>query len=286
MRVSENILFWTGMYAGSGYIIAEDTIIAVDAQSRRDQASLMIELLKHHGYNPLNVRYLVNTHNDFDHIGGNAEFLHQIPNIRMIAGAEDSIKIENPTGGILDRSRFRMERVIENLDRCSVEVKLQEDVTLEINDLKLSILHTPGHTAGSICVYVEEDKALFTGDTVLGDGRWAGPQGLPLVRMDLDTMIATLERLSTFEVEWLLPGHGKVVRNGQRKIREVITTLQQLPEQVLRAVERASTIANVSDQLLAYPNTVSSAIMKLEKQGKIRKIIQESSIDVTKWIAK
>jgi hydroxyacylglutathione hydrolase len=286
MRVSENILFWTGMYAGSGYIIAEDTIIAVDAQSRRDQASLMIELLKHHGYNPQNVRYLVNTHNDFDHIGGNAEFLHQIPNITMIAGAEDSIKIENPTGSILDRSRFRMERVIENLDRCSVEVKVQEDVTLEINDLKLSILHTPGHTAGSICVYVEEDKALFTGDTVLGDGRWAGPQGLPLVRMDLDTMIATLERLSTFEVEWLLPGHGKVVRNGQRKIREVITTLQQLPEQVLRAVERASTIANVSDQLLAYPNTVNSAIMKLEKQGKIRKINQENSIDVTKWIAK
>lgn len=271
------------MYAGSGYVITDDILVAVDAQSRRDQAALMIELLTHHGYNPQNIQYLVNTHNDFDHIGGNAEFLQQIPDIKMIAGAEDSIKIENPTADIGDRSRFRMERVLENLDRSRVAIKVQEDMILEVNDLKLRILHTPGHTAGSICIYVEEQQALFTGDTVLGNGRWAGPQGLPLVRTDLDTMITTLNRLSQLEIDWLLPGHGKVVRNGQRKIQEVTATLQKLPEQVLRALETPSTIADLSDRLLVYPNTVTSAILQLEKQGKIQRINQKADIEIAKW---
>jgi hydroxyacylglutathione hydrolase len=213
------------MDAGSGYIITEDTIIAVDAQSRRDQAALMIELLQHHGHNPRKIRYLVNTHNDFDHIGGNAEFLDQIPGIKIVTGAEDSNKIENPTADITDRSRFRMERVIENLDRSRVDIKIQEDVILNVNDLTIRILHTPGHTAGSICVYVKDQHTLFTGDTVLGHGRWAGPQGLPLIKTDLDTMITSLKRLKQLKISWLLPGHGKVVRDGQKKIQQDIQSL-------------------------------------------------------------
>ncbi len=47
MKIGENVLFWTGMYSGSGVIF--DNVIMVDAQDRCDQAALMLELMGFHG---------------------------------------------------------------------------------------------------------------------------------------------------------------------------------------------------------------------------------------------
>jgi hydroxyacylglutathione hydrolase len=78
-----------------------------------------------------------------------------------------------------------------------------------IGDLK--VLHTPGHTPGSICLYSERDLVLFSGDTVFSDGcfgRYDFPGGS---RMEL---ARSLDRLSLLDVEGLYPGHGDPVEQG------------------------------------------------------------------------
>ncbi|HUU74534.1 MAG TPA: MBL fold metallo-hydrolase [Methanoregulaceae archaeon] len=78
-----------------------------------------------------------------------------------------------------------------------------------IGDLR--ILHTPGHTPGSVCLYYEEDLALFSGDTVFTDGgfgRFDFPGG------SRDDLAQSLERLSALAVEKLYPGHGSPVERG------------------------------------------------------------------------
>jgi hydroxyacylglutathione hydrolase len=78
-----------------------------------------------------------------------------------------------------------------------------------IGDLK--VLHTPGHTPGSICLYSERDLVLFSGDTVFSDGcfgRYDFPGGS---RMEL---ALSLDRLSLLDVEGLYPGHGDPVEQG------------------------------------------------------------------------
>jgi glyoxylase-like metal-dependent hydrolase (beta-lactamase superfamily II) len=81
----------------------------------------------------------------------------------------------------------------------------------------LNVLHTPGHTPGSICLFSEQDLVLFSGDTVFSDGcfgRFDFPGGS---RNDL---ARSLDRLSLLDVGGLYPGHGEPVEQGG--IRHII----------------------------------------------------------------
>lgn len=75
----------------------------------------------------------------------------------------------------------------------------------------LTVLHTPGHTPGSICLFSEREGVLISGDTVFSDGcfgRYDFPGGS---RMELRR---SLDRLSLLEVAGLYPGHGEPVEQG------------------------------------------------------------------------
>ncbi len=87
---------------------------------------------------------------------------------------------------------------------------LQEGA-LEVADLKFEVVHTPGHSPGSICLYWPEPKALFTGDLVFqaGIGRTDLPGG------NGAQLRQSIERLKSLEVEWLLPGHGDLVSGAE-----------------------------------------------------------------------
>ncbi len=72
----------------------------------------------------------------------------------------------------------------------------------------LEVIHTPGHTAGSICLYDRERKTLFSGDTVFTGGSFGRcdfPGG------DAAALRDSLNRLADLEVEALYPGHGEPV---------------------------------------------------------------------------
>lgn len=83
---------------------------------------------------------------------------------------------------------------------------------LEIKGVKLEILHTPGHSPGSISVYWPERKALFTGDVIFKDG--LGRTDLP--GGDGQMLKQSIQRLSGLDAEWLLSGHGDVVAGADR----------------------------------------------------------------------
>jgi glyoxylase-like metal-dependent hydrolase (beta-lactamase superfamily II) len=100
-----------------------------------------------------------------------------------------------------------------DLDDCRPDFFLGEG-TLEVAGLKFEVLHTPGHSPGSICLYWPEHKALFTGDLVFqaGIGRTdlSGGNGAQLRQ--------SIERLTALDVDWLLPGHGEPV-SGAAAVR-------------------------------------------------------------------
>jgi glyoxylase-like metal-dependent hydrolase (beta-lactamase superfamily II) len=75
----------------------------------------------------------------------------------------------------------------------------------------LLIIHTPGHTPGSICILDEASGDLISGDTVFTDGgfgRFDFPGG------SLDELIRSIERLSVLDIRGLYPGHGEPSRQG------------------------------------------------------------------------
>lgn len=97
---------------------------------------------------------------------------------------------------------------------------------LREGDLKLGsktfqVLHTPGHSPGSISLYWPEKKALFTGDVVfpLGVGRTDFPGGEGILLRD------SIERLARLDAEWLLAGHGEVIQ-GKKNIQSNFVYIQ------------------------------------------------------------
>jgi glyoxylase-like metal-dependent hydrolase (beta-lactamase superfamily II) len=84
-------------------------------------------------------------------------------------------------------------------------VELAEGGEIRFGSIRLSVLHTPGHTEGSVCLLSAEDGLLFSGDTMFADG-WGRvdlPGGSP------EAMAASLARLALLGDELtVLPGHG------------------------------------------------------------------------------
>jgi len=93
---------------------------------------------------------------------------------------------------------------------------------LDIGDITFEIIHTPGHSPGSICLYWVENKVLFTGDVVFDNG--IGRTDIPgAYGNKLKDSIINISRL---EINYLLPGHGETitgsepVRNNFKKIKD------------------------------------------------------------------
>ena len=85
-------------------------------------------------------------------------------------------------------------------------VDLGDGSRIRFGEISLDVLHTPGHTEGSVCLLAESERLLFTGDTLFA-GSWG--------RTDLpggsdDQMIDSLARLSALATDLrVLPGHGR-----------------------------------------------------------------------------
>jgi hydroxyacylglutathione hydrolase len=98
--------------------------------------------------------------------------------------------------------------------RFEPDILLQEG-DLQIGDIALQVLHTPGHSPGSICLYWPAEKALFTGDLIFnqGIGRTDLPGG------NGQALKESIRKASALDVEILLPGHGDAI-SGRDAVRK------------------------------------------------------------------
>lgn len=92
----------------------------------------------------------------------------------------------------------------------------------------LRVVHTPGHDAGSICLYDEDCRILFTGDTVFASGTTGSARS-----GNIDDLRKSLKRLTSMKVDVILPGHGEIAyEKGGEAIRlalERITWNENFP---------------------------------------------------------
>jgi len=150
------------------------------------------------------VRTLLLTHAHFDHAG--AYFALQGIGARVaIHGDELEIARSNPMAyGMLLFTPVEPDAVLKGGE------------VLDLPGLKLEVIHTPGHSPGSVCYYDADRKWLFSGDTVFaggGFGRVDFPGG------DAVKLISSLKRLTELDVDVLYPGHDEIVEdNAEREI--------------------------------------------------------------------
>ena len=93
-----------------------------------------------------------------------------------------------------------------NLDSITPDFFLKEG-DISINGLELNVLHTPGHSPGSVSLYWPGQKALFAGDLVFKEG--VGRTDLP--GGNGEQLKNSITRLAQLKTDWILPGHGGII---------------------------------------------------------------------------
>src|SRR5439155_5743403 len=158
----------------------------------------------------------VSTHGHWDHIGDNAAVAEE-------TGAEIAV---HP----LDRERLENPQPLFapfEIPPSVPAVELAEGGEIRIGEIRLRILHTPGHTEGSVCLLAPDDGFLFSGDTLFAGG-WG--------RVDLpggsaEAIVDSLGRLAELEpIVTVLPGHGPTTTIGrERPWLELVRSGGRLP---------------------------------------------------------
>lgn len=159
------------------------------------------------GFSTRQIKYLINTHCHFDHIGGNK-------NIKEASGCKIALHVEEaqiaeklePEHALLDMAK----EWGLSFEPAKVDIALKGGDTLKIGVCNLKVIHTPGHSSGSICILMEEDgkRMLFTGDTVLAQGRLSFING---PGFDLTAYKLSMKKLVKLNVDSIFPGHGTFV---------------------------------------------------------------------------
>ncbi|MBA2299567.1 MAG: MBL fold metallo-hydrolase [Chloroflexi bacterium] len=149
------------------------------------------------------LKLIVSTHGHWDHIGDNAVVAEH-------TGADIAV---HP----LDRDRLTDPQPLWapfEIVPSIPAVELDEGGEIRFGEIRLTVLHTPGHTEGSVCLLARDEGLLYSGDTLFagGWGRVDLPGGDPAA------MAASLTRLSALEdATEVFPGHGSATTIGRER---------------------------------------------------------------------
>jgi glyoxylase-like metal-dependent hydrolase (beta-lactamase superfamily II) len=143
--------------------------------------------------------------------------------------------------------------------------------------LTLRAIHTPGHAPDHLCYYLDDERALFTGDVVLG----AGTTVIPDDTGDLGQYMDSLHRLLQLDLETIYPAHGPVIRKPKEKIREYIAHRELREQQVLEALsggalEVMAIVKKIYVDVPEYlhPAAASSVRSHLKKLGREGRVVE------------
>lgn len=196
---------------------------------------------------------IVATHAHPDHIGG-------IPNVRQQFG--DLVTSKRPWEG--------MDGAIDG----EVNV-IDEGSILETDGATLKAIFTPGHACDHLCYWLEEERAIFTGDVVLG----AGTTVIPEHGGNLYDYMRSLERLLEWEPEILYPAHGPMIQNAEAKIREYIAHRNLREQQILDVIAKGVSLVPEMVKIIyadipeflhpAAGTSVRSHLQKLLQEGRV-----------------
>jgi ribonuclease/clavin/mitogillin len=272
---------FSGPLAPNVYLVTDGGRGALIDAGYADEGSLQARLEYLRGIPELQLEYIVLTHHHIDHASG-APRLRQATGARICLHPREERVLRDwqanepqdlpPAGSLEERVRsWRREAARATPDRL-----VEDGDTIAVGGVTIEVVHTPGHTLGSICLYLREERALFTGDTVLGLGTVAI---VPPPHGDLALYIQSLQRLKGYDAALLCPGHGPPVRDVGRKLQELIDHRQERERQILAALGRGrGTLAALLDDI--YPELdvrllnmargqLLAHLAKLEGEGRV-----------------
>lgn len=188
IKVFESKFFPENCYAA----ITDDGVFLVDPGEYTDKLREFV--LK----NAEKIKFILLTHRHFDHVVAVAQIIKDCPDAKVVIHEKDA-------GGLTDSSVSLAERFDALQQSVCPDILVSEGSVVEMGGTVIKVLHTPGHTAGSVCYHVGDN--IFCGDTIFKGscGRTDLPSG------NSAELTNSLQRLKNLPFDAkLYPGHNDV----------------------------------------------------------------------------
>lgn len=208
--------------SNQGFVVTPQGVLMVDTPERPIQAVKWREKIID-GFGP--IRHLVNTHHHGDHIAGNFYF----PGVEVIGH-----ELLPPLYDATVKAWYSPERLerMKQIDPDSVwlvnhpayppnpPTRLYRDrLDLVLGDVRIEIMHFPGHTPEETHVYLPDERVMFTGDNIFYQSK------IYLQDCDPWQQIESIRRMESYDVEVFVPGHGEYFFD-KRYLQEEITIIE------------------------------------------------------------
>ncbi|MCG7897660.1 MAG: MBL fold metallo-hydrolase [Candidatus Thiodiazotropha weberae] len=210
----------------------------------------LMAVLEQKGISPSQVRYVIPTHVHLDHAGGAGSLMSQLPNASLVIHPYGAKHLIDPSKLIAGATAVYGEEAFEK--QFGQLIPIPEERVIQAPDgfrchfgnRELLCLDTPGHARHHICIFDEQSRGLFTGDTFgLSYPELSGTQGPFIVptttpiQLDPDAWYETLDRLMELKPEKLYLTHFGEVSEPEKLVGQLRQHLQEFTTIALAAVE-------------------------------------------------
>jgi glyoxylase-like metal-dependent hydrolase (beta-lactamase superfamily II) len=196
------------MLGGDAFLLEEDRLTLIDAGTVGSRW-LLERYLRRIGRRLDELDRIICTHGHPDHIGGVGELVRDRADISVLIHPDDLAGLQRPLREAMATAESHGERrgrIIQYLTRTPADpTTVEDDEVLPILG-GLRVVHTPGHTPGSICLYLERHRILFTGD-VLQVVRGQLTYASAFFSHDHAGARGSVERLAALDVETIALSH-------------------------------------------------------------------------------
>lgn len=191
----------------AGAIMGENCYIIQDEKTKEtmiiDPGNVSEHLIETLDAMHVKMKYILLTHCHGDHIGGVQKIKEKYGG-KILIHRIDAIGLKDININL--STHIGLEPVILQED-----ARIDDGDLLHVGDLEFKVIYTPGHTSGSISLYCEKEKMLFSGDTLFR-GSW-GRTDLPTSSFD-DIIASITDKLINLPADTIVyPGHRKINNN-------------------------------------------------------------------------
>lgn len=222
MEIVEGIYLIPRVRGANAYLVKGDEGITVVDTGLPGSAGKIVDYVQSIGYYHSDVNTIILTHSDIDHAGSAARLkeethakvaIHEADAPRL--SREKEWKTVNGVLGLF----FRATGAVMRFNRLKADVLLKDSDIID----GLTVIHTPGHTEGSICLYLPR-RAIFVGDALVTNDERMPRLPRRSMSTDFDQAKESLRKISQLEYSVLLPGHGPPIeQNASTITKEFIT---------------------------------------------------------------
>ena len=204
MEVTKGIHQFSGV--SNSYIVSNNELLLVDTGMPGKSGEIIDYIKNELKRDPTDIKTIVITHHHFDHTGS-LDKLKEITGAKVAIHSADADYISGEKtqhGSLFMIPVVMFMKIIYRSRPVKADIFLEDGD--EIGDYR--VIHTPGHTSGSICLYNPNNKVLFVGDNLMcSNNKIEGPR----ILHEPEKYKKSIEKLKNLDINIILTGHGQAI---------------------------------------------------------------------------